>query len=293
MADLTIDIIIPSLNSPLIAQVVSMILAQERAELIGQIIIVGKDKEQLLKSNQEPRVTFIDTGMAVPPATARNIGIKAANSELLIFLDSDCIPQEKWLSEHLVAHDAGHPVVGGGVLPDGENYWALAYNLTMFHKYFSETTPGPRPFLPTLNLSIERKAINEVGLLDESLPRSQDLDWTTRMNGSGFQPYFWPKATIQHQHNRTTLNKLWQDCVRTGYYARQARLTHQDILKTPRWLRSRTLVLLLSPFIAAGVTGKILQTQPTVMKEHWRTIPAIYISKIAWCWGASRKGLAS
>ncbi|MCZ7670862.1 MAG: hypothetical protein M5U34_28770 [Chloroflexi bacterium] len=118
------------------------------------------------------------------------------------------------MAAHLAAHDAGYAVVGGGVLPDGENYWALSYNLTMFHDYFSTTTPGPLPLLPTLNLSVERRVIEEVGLLNEALPRSQDLDWTTRMNEAGFQPYFWPEAAVQHQHNRTTFGRFWRDCFR-------------------------------------------------------------------------------
>jgi len=284
----SISIIIPSLNSPIIDQIVATILLQEQVEIIEKIVIVGKDDLGLLANHRYSSVKFIDTGTAVPPGTARNIGIKATTSKMLIFLDSDCIPQANWLSEHVAAHQANHSVIGGGVLPDGENYWALSYNLTMFHEYLTIVTPGVRSFLPTLNLSIERKVIKSIGLLDETLPRSQDLDWTTRMNKAGFQPYFWPSATVQHRHNRTTFKKLWRDCVRTGHFARQARLTHQDTLHTPTWLRSRALILLLSPLIAIGVTVKILQEHPSFSKKYWQTIPAIYLSKLAWCWGASR-----
>jgi GT2 family glycosyltransferase len=283
-----IDIIIPSLNSPLVDQIVLTILVQDQAELINRIVIVGKDDLGLLADLNNPVVYFIDTETAVSPATARNIGINQTTSDLLIFLDSDCMPQANWLAEHVAAHHAGHPVVGGGVLPDGENYWALAYNLTMFHEYFSTARPGARPFLPTLNLSVERNVIQSVGLLNETLPRSQDLDWTTRMNKSGFHPYFWPQTVVQHKHNRTTFYKVWKDCVRSGHFARQARLTHQCTLNTPFWLRSRAFVLLLSPLIATGVTGNILRKRPFIIKQYGQTIPAIYISKIAWCWGASQ-----
>jgi glycosyltransferase involved in cell wall biosynthesis len=289
----TISIIIPSLNSPILDQIVTAILAQDNAELIKEIVIVGKDDLGILTKKYNSLVNFIDTETAVPPATARNIGIQATSSDLLVFIDSDCVPQARWLTEHLAAHQAGHSVVSGGVIPDGENYWALSYNLTMFYEYLSNAAPGPRFFLPTLNLSVEKRVIETVGLLDENLPRSQDLDWTTRMNEAGFQPYFWPAAAIQHQHNRTTMNQLWRDCVRSGHYARQARLTHQDTLHTPVWLRSRIFILLLSPLIAAGVSLRVLRLRPFILKHHWQTIPAIYISKLAWCWGASRTQLSS
>ncbi|MBE2220671.1 MAG: glycosyltransferase [Anaerolineae bacterium] len=285
----TVAIIIPSLNSLIIDQIVRMILAQDKAEFIEEVVIVGKDDFGLLAKQKTPIVKYIDTGTAVPPATARNIGIQATASDLLIFLDSDCIPQDKWLSEHLTAHQTGHSVVGGGVIPDGVNYWALVYNLTMFHEYFSTAEPGSRPFLPTLNLSVERDVVQSVGLLDETLPRSQDLDWTTRMNKVGFQPYFWPTAVIMHQHNRLTGKAVWQDCARSGRYARVARLQHQDTLKTPVILRSRHLLLILSPLIASAITLKIIKKRPFILRKHWQTLPAIFMSKLAWCWGASRR----
>ena len=201
-----ISIIIPSLNSPIINRVLAAIEEQDGSEEIAEIIVVGKDDARLIPKNGSAKL--IDTGVPVPPGAARNLGIEATTAVLLIFLDSDCIPQPGWLREHLLAHQAGHTVVGGSVLPDGENYWALSYNLTMFHEYFSTASPDVRAFLPTLNLSIERHVINDAGLLNEPLPRSQDLDWTTRMNAAGYQPYFWPASSIQHQYNRTTWRKV-------------------------------------------------------------------------------------
>ena len=281
-----VNIIIPSLNSPIIDQVIAAIATQSCSERITEIVVVGKDESGLLQTNN--LVRLIDTGEPVPPGTARNIGILETTSDLLVFLDSDCVPQAGWLAAHLAAHAAEHLVVGGGVLPDGDNYWSLSYNLAMFHAYLSTAVAQPRDYLPTLNLSVDRQVIDSVGLLDESLPRSQDLDWTTRMKKAGFQPYFWPEAAIQHRHNRTTMNKVWQDCVRSGYYARQVRLEHQETLDTPFWLRWRLVVLVLSPLIAAGVTGRIVWERPSAFLRHFYTLPAIYGTKIAWCWGASR-----
>ncbi len=281
-----ISIIIPSLNSPLIDKVVSAILAQDGAENIEEVVIVGKDAAKLVPNHL--RIRLIDTGQPVPPGTARNIGIRATTANLLIFLDSDCLPQAGWLHEHVAAHRAGHQVVGGGVLPDGENYWSLSYNLSMFHEYDSTAVSASRAYLPTLNLSVERQVIEKVGFLNEALPRSQDLDWTTRMNQAGYKPYFWPQAAIQHRHNRTTLAKAWRDWVRSGQYARQVRLNHADTLNTPGFLASPTLILLLSPLIAGWVTLKIGVKRPLTLLRFPHTLPAIYLSKLAWCWGASR-----
>ena len=281
------SIIIPSLNSPLIDQVVEKILDQDGFGTQDELIVVGRDDSGLIKGRSQVR--FIDTGQPVTAPVARNIGIDAAEGELLIFIDSDCIPQACWLEEHRKAHAAGYAVVGGGVLPAGDNYWHLVYNLTMFHEIFSTAPAGERPFLPTLNLSVERGVIAEVGKLDATLKRSQDLDWTTRMNEAGFRPYFWPEASVRHDHNRRTGEKVWQDAATIGVYARQVRLRHRESLATPSILGSRRMTLLLSPLIALFVTARIVVRRPKTRLRRPDTWPGIYMSKIAWCWGASRK----
>lgn len=279
-----VSIIIPSLNSPLIHQVVEQLQAQTAAAQIGEILVVGRDEAHLLPD--AANVRLIDTGQPVNSAIARNLGIEAAQHDWLVFLDSDCLPTPDWLAHHLRAQSEGHGVVGGGVLPEGENYWSLSYNLALFHEYYSTNPAGVYPYLPTLNLSVQRGVIDTVGGLNPDLPRAHDIEWTVRMRRAGVELYFEPAAAIYHQHNRTSFYKVWQDCAHSGFYMRQIRLNHPDWLPAPGWLRSRPLILLLAPLIAAGVTGKIMAARPRIFIRHWPTLPTLYLTKLAWCWGA-------
>jgi GT2 family glycosyltransferase len=281
-----VAVIIPSLNSPIIDQVLAAIQGQAGIEAVQQIVVVGKDDAGLIAASE--RVQLIDTAQPLAPSAARNQGIEATQAELLIFLDSDCLPQPGWLQQHLAAHQAGYAVVGGGVLPLGHNYWHLVYNLTLFHEFLSTSLSGPRDYLPTLNLSLTRSVIEQVGILSESLPRGQDIDWTTRMRRAGIQPYFWAEAAVFHQHSRTTLKRVWQDCARSGYYMRWLRLQHRDMLQAPALFRYPRLIWWLSPFIAAATTLRIFLRQPATFLHYWHTLPAVYLTKIGWCWGASR-----
>lgn len=283
---ITTSVIIPSLNSPVIDQVIKLIVAQDGFSIDDEIIVVGKDAPGLFV--EQDNVLFIDTGDPVDASTARNMGIESAAGDLLIFLDSDCLPQAGWLAEHRIAHSLGHEVVGGGVLPIGHNYWHLTYNLTMFHEVFDTAPAGSRSFLPTLNLSIDRYVIEQVGGLDISLRYSHDLDWTTRMREAGFMPYFWPAAAVRHEHNRETMRQVWNDCAINGQFARQSRLRHTSILRTPTLLQNRQMTRLLSPAIALWTTYRIAAGQPSTILRHPTTLPAIYLTKLAWCWGAGR-----
>lgn len=105
------SIVIPSLNSPLIDQVMEKILDQDGFGADGELIIVGRDDNGPIRGQSQVR--FIDTGHPVTATVARNIGIDAAEGELLIFIDSDCILQSGRLREHHRAHAAGHKDVGG------------------------------------------------------------------------------------------------------------------------------------------------------------------------------------
>ena len=274
------------MNSPIIDQVIRQLKQQTTSPKIGEIIIVGKDDLKLVYEDEIVRL--IETKHPVSAPTARNIGIKSSQFDILVFLDSDCLPLPNWLEQHIEAQKAGHAVVSGGVLPVGTNYWSLTYNLTMFHEFTTTLSPGKRNYLPTLNLSVNRQVINKIGLLNEDLARSQDIEWTSRMATAGYTPYFWPAAAINHLHNRQTSNAVLKDCAKSGYYMREIRLQNPDLLQAPILMRSKFLILLFSPAIATWAMLRTILKQPSLFLKNWYTLPAIYLTKLAWCWGASR-----
>ncbi len=251
----TITVVIPTLNDETLPGTLEAVLRQTRPA--DEIVVVGRDEEGVTK--RFPQVTFVDTGRPVCAAAARNRGMRATRGDIIVFIDSDCIPDLDWLERHRLAHAAGAEVVGGGVSLAGANYWAQSDNVSMFHDFVTDHPAGERPLLPTLNLSVRRSVIDAVGYMDESFPgaAAEDADWTIRISLAGHVLHFDPTAVVRHAPSRTR----WRDVVRhwrnLGYSAIRVRHRYAAQLRTPAIASSALLLRLLSPLIAARVTAGI------------------------------------
>lgn len=278
-----ISLIIPSLNAATLARALNALKEQTRPP--DEIIVVGRDEAGVLAAF--PQIIFVDSGVPVCAARARNLGMERAQGDVFLFLDADCIPAPDWVAIHAQRQEQGQLVVGGGVALQGSNYWAQSDNISMFHEFVPQHPAGYRAFLPTLNLSVRRSAVEQVGGLDESFPgaAAEDTDWTIRLRQSGYRLYFEPGAIVHHAPVRTT----WADVVRhwrnLGHNAIRVRHRYPDEFGTPRLAGRSRWLRLLSPLIAVRVTLGIY-ARP-IFWRYWRCLPVVYVTKIIYCLGAA------
>ena len=284
MPEKKISIIIPNLNSPIIDQTLSSILSQE-SPYPYEIIVVGKDQYGLVQ--QFPEVRLVDTGQPVGASTARNIGIGHAQGDWLVFIDADCIAQPGWLAGLAGAMAEGWKVVGGGVVTPEKPFWRLVYNLSMFYGELASRTEKVRQFMPTLNLAVHREVTEKVGLMDEELPRGQDIDWTSRMTLAGYKLLFKPDAAVEHLPERKDFKTLREFVYKSGYYMIRVRQRYPEIFKTPALLRQPLAWRILGPLIALYITLKIF-LQSREVRQHLRILPYVYLQKLSWCYGAAK-----
>ena len=139
------------------------------------------------------------------PAAARNTGLAAADTPLVAFLDSDCVPGPGWL-DALLPHFAD-PAVGAvapRIVPDEPGRtWLARYEgasstLDMGARE-SIVRPGSRvPYVPGAALVVRRAAAGTG--FTETMRVGEDVDFVWRLAASGWRVRYEPAAIMPHQH---------------------------------------------------------------------------------------------
>lgn len=284
----SVSIIIPLLDDPRVACAIGAVLAQDGAEAVEEILVVGRGAPGAVPAH--PRVRIIEnTGL---PGANRNLGSVQAQGEVLIFLDADCVPRAGWL-RGLLAGLEHAPAVSGAVLPDGGGYWATAYNVSTFDEFRAGRPAGPRAYLPTLTLAVRRAAVDAAGPLDETMPRCEDMDWTIRMARAGCGLWFAPDAIIAHRPGASPRG-VWAKWAESGYYSAMVRRRYPDVAYRGRagaLLARPWLLRVLAPLVALAAAARILSAPG--MWRYAHTAPVVWLTKLAWCWGAARRAEGS
>ena len=139
------------------------------------------------------------------PGAARNTGLAAADTELVAFLDSDCVPVAGWL-DRLLPHFADPAV--GAVAPRITPHEPGRSWLARYEGASSTLDMGARPsivrpgsrvsYVPGAALVV-RKAAAGAGFA-AGMFVGEDVDFVWRMSAAGWRVRYEPAAVMGHQH---------------------------------------------------------------------------------------------
>lgn len=173
-----------------------------------------------------PQVQLIENEENVGFAKANNQGMRIATGRYILLLNSDTIVQADTL-EIMIRFMDKHPDVGASgckvILPDGSLdkacrrgfptpsasfYYAFGISKLFPHVprfnqyqlgYLNADEEYPVDCLVGAFMLVRRKAIDEVGLLDEQFfMYGEDVDWCYRIKQAGWTNYYYPKTHIIH-----------------------------------------------------------------------------------------------
>lgn len=212
-----------SISAPSNVQSLSVILpARNRARLIGPCLeslvlsaaaldTLGVKVEMVVandaSTDETPEVVDrIAASTAIPvrrvdlptrqgPGRARNAAIEAASGELIVFVDSDVVVEEEFLTAHVMAHRNSGPQIFtvGKLISVPALEAALARNEPTVWDFSSAT-------LDTANAAVRKEHLEAVGGFDKGFEGMgwQDIDLGRRLKGYGLRRVAVPEAVGYH-----------------------------------------------------------------------------------------------
>ena len=167
-------------------------------------------------------------------SAARNAGIAAATSPVVLFLGDDVVPAPDLVARHTAFH-AAHPdehvallghvtLVGNG---SAFERW-LEHGIQSNYASIAGDRAGWGHFLTT-NVSVKKAFLERAGGFDEELPfLYEDLDLGKRLAELGMDLRYDPAARAEHRHPATL--EEWQQRMRAIGRAERAFVTkHPDV----------------------------------------------------------------
>jgi mycofactocin glycosyltransferase len=186
---------------------------------VGSVIVVDDGSVDPVAAGEAPEATLIRRAFPGGPGAARNAGWRSAGTEIVLFVDADCLPAPGYLTT-LLAHFADPRLAA--VAPrivaragTGTPSWLAAYEK---HRspldlgcHEAPVRPGSAvPFVPTAALALRREALEQAGGFDEALRFGEDVDLVWRLGKRGWRVRYDPSASVSHPARRSVRGWLRQ-----------------------------------------------------------------------------------
>lgn len=163
---LQVSIIIPSYNSELYITRCLSALYSQNTDIGYEIIVVdsSNDSTSTLVPKKFPEVKLINLDQQAFPGAGRNIGAKEAKSDILAFIDSDCIARRDWINTIVEKINEDYVIIGGAIKnatvhsPVGTADYFMTFNEFLPNMPDREVT-----FLPTCNFICKKDVFEDIG----------------------------------------------------------------------------------------------------------------------------------
>lgn len=161
--------------------------------------------EQLTKEQLAPCNSMIELKIIPAPGLhyyeLKNCGAKHSSSDIIIFLDSDVIPEDRWLASLLESFQCLEVcIVGGHTYVPAENLYKKAYGLIhLDHSdHIQDGELLEREYFAANNVAFRRKIFESCPFPDSAHIRSRHTVMVDKLHSRGFKIFYQPKSRTSH-----------------------------------------------------------------------------------------------
>ncbi len=185
------------------------------------------------------------------PAAARNRGAGEAKGDIILFTDSDCVPDGNWISEMIKPFKAPDVVAVKGAYKTKQRALTARFAQIEFEERFNMLKKaGSIDMVDTYSAGFRRGVFLEMKGFDTSFPvaNNEDTELSYRMSRLGFRMVFNSNAIVYHLNHPDTIKryarlKFWRGYWRMVVYKRFPDKMIKDTY-TPQTLKLQILSLL-------------------------------------------------
>ncbi len=181
-------------------------------------------------------------------AAARNAGAAAAQGDILLFTDADCIPAPNWI-ENMSAPFNNPQVAGvkGVYQTEQPNLIPRFVQMEYQDKYDRMQNLPAIDFVDTYSAGYRRSVFLQTGGFDTTFPGAsvEDQEFSFRVAAAGHQLVFAPQAVVSHRHD-ISFSEYARRKFFIGYWKNLVLRRHPDKLTadshTPQILKVQVLL---------------------------------------------------
>jgi len=225
-----------------------------------EILVVDASDGRLdhIRKGHEPDVRWIQfqrpPGVGVTIPHQRNMGVRSAAGDIIVFTDSGCYPDDGWLARLTAPIRAGEAVSAGRTL-------ATADRGMYDNPLRGAHADGYLNECPTINMAFRRVAYDEVGGFDENFAYGSDIDFSWRLTDVGYRIRAVPDAVIRQDWGS------WRRQLKRSYsYGKaRARLYRKHKSRRKRILRDDPILVVYPLFLIGLPLTLIFPLYPALL----------------------------